>query len=494
VTIDSSYFPETYKADADDLFYSWTFESIGADTVEVTLTLSDGTRLTPVPTDYLLRLGGFGPLFQRGELEVTVSGGYPDAVEINFGRNTPITQELDLIEGEPFPAEAYEAAGDKLTLICQELKGEKCDCFWGGTRESPNSPSVPPSNLPECQPYSCSAYEDYLIENDIEYWNTYSVIPADFPYPFATAESQAGSKLLVYGNYVAAPALISDWNGPASGSDGTFVRFSTNASSTANPPDFCDGTIDSIVCFDGSGGAGNANGVIVRGTRPIANEIKAPFGDYTVSALICGYNFTNNIAVGGSDDWFVEGINKIWRFRRNGTDYRVGQSASLGVKITTIGATNDVRVTLQIESPVNDGYPDLVIDTFDVSNVANILTPISATVESSQPYEAVVGGANPNTGKYGVFIDITVTCAYGGTSLTVTNSQALNVGFTAGSNPITNLGTEKPRLYEQARCCWNGVLSFASLTWDDAVSADFVNELEIAYDRNFSDYTPPGYC
>jgi len=45
----------------------------------------------------------------------------PNGTTVTIQRTVPITQEIDYVENDPFPAESHEDALDKLTMICQQL-------------------------------------------------------------------------------------------------------------------------------------------------------------------------------------------------------------------------------------------------------------------------------------------------------------------------------------------------------------------------------------
>lgn len=53
-------------------------------------------------------------------------------VDIDIIRNTPITQDMDYVAGDDFPAESHEAALDKLTMIIQEVNGRTGSSSGGG--------------------------------------------------------------------------------------------------------------------------------------------------------------------------------------------------------------------------------------------------------------------------------------------------------------------------------------------------------------------------
>lgn len=55
-----------------------------------------------------------------------------NGVSIDIVRNTPITQDMDYVAGDDFPAESHEAALDKLTMIAQEISSRAGNAAGGG--------------------------------------------------------------------------------------------------------------------------------------------------------------------------------------------------------------------------------------------------------------------------------------------------------------------------------------------------------------------------
>lgn len=53
--------------------------------------------------------------------KITLNSAQPSGTEITIVREVPITQEIDYIEGDPFPANSHERALDLLTMVCQQL-------------------------------------------------------------------------------------------------------------------------------------------------------------------------------------------------------------------------------------------------------------------------------------------------------------------------------------------------------------------------------------
>lgn len=130
MTIDSLYFPERYII-GEHLEYSFTFEVLEPDHVEVFLVAADGTRTALVyNTDYTVELSiRRDPIFKNGV--VTLTTPQTAGLRLDIERKTDITNEqpADTFEAfGPFNTEAFEYSIDKLTMICQEIDGHLCDC------------------------------------------------------------------------------------------------------------------------------------------------------------------------------------------------------------------------------------------------------------------------------------------------------------------------------------------------------------------------------
>jgi hypothetical protein len=125
MTVNVIYNPEIFAVDG--LSYEYTFETIGADVVEVFEVDAGGVRTYVDPTGYTIALGSGVPVYVGGIVTFgsTVTVG---TVGIVIERSTPITQLIDLENYGRFPPDVIEFGLDKLTMIAQEMDANKCEC------------------------------------------------------------------------------------------------------------------------------------------------------------------------------------------------------------------------------------------------------------------------------------------------------------------------------------------------------------------------------
>lgn len=115
-----------YTGDGATLIFPYTFKVFA----EGDLTVSDynvatgSSTVLTLNTDYLV--DGVG--IDAGG-NVTLSGSYtslPTGSKLVIQREMDLTQEVDYVENDPFPAQTLENALDKITMITQQLQ-EQCD-------------------------------------------------------------------------------------------------------------------------------------------------------------------------------------------------------------------------------------------------------------------------------------------------------------------------------------------------------------------------------
>ncbi len=115
-----------YVGDGATLIFPYTFKVFA----EGDLTVSDynvatgSSTVLTLNTDYLV--DGVG--IDAGG-NVTLSGSYtslPTGSKLVIQREMDLTQEVDYVENDPFPAQTLENALDKITMITQQLQ-EQCD-------------------------------------------------------------------------------------------------------------------------------------------------------------------------------------------------------------------------------------------------------------------------------------------------------------------------------------------------------------------------------
>lgn len=125
MSITKQYIPEWQDANEDDE-YSFFFESIGAQALEVYEVNGLGVPTFLSPNFYSVEFVGRRPLFDGGNIIITQHQ-IPDFTALKMVRNTPIYQTVDWKTFARFPSVMVEFALDRLTMILQELNNRLCD-------------------------------------------------------------------------------------------------------------------------------------------------------------------------------------------------------------------------------------------------------------------------------------------------------------------------------------------------------------------------------
>ena len=126
MTIDTQYSFETFNLNPAKT-YVFTFEHIGASTIDLYWVDSLDNATYIDPGSYTLTPGGVPPIYLGGTIVINITAP-ASALQLRVQRSTPVTQLVDLEPYTPFPAETMEFALDKLTLIQQEQgKGDGTD-------------------------------------------------------------------------------------------------------------------------------------------------------------------------------------------------------------------------------------------------------------------------------------------------------------------------------------------------------------------------------
>lgn len=341
------------------------------------------------------------------------------------------------------------------------------------------TPVVTTNTEPECLPYSCAAYFDYLTEAGINFWPARSgTDPASIAYPFATFNGDTPYRL--YSNLAASPTLITAWEDDAA-SDFIAVHDFLSGDLSGDA-DFCDGTTIAIGSIDDS----NALGVTGIIPPELNSGTGAGYGDWALECIITGSLVGDVSPI--IDGWLMLRSGKSWRLTRNSTTFNYDDVGNIGISATTSGG--DVTITLIIEQPINTAFPDYS-ESFTVVGAASSLNLFSGSISSSAPYEAYSATAN----KYDVVRDITIRASFGGQSAVLVAVYAHNQ-LTTTPKAITGLTVRyatslvvAQRCFGEMRCCF---ASFSAGPFDaDTYSAE---SSELAWQRNFASYTPPGYC
>lgn len=487
MTIDSKYLPRTYEISAGDTEYYFEHESIGGETVQplIQYTEDDGYvwYLDDLGGTFTTTYGGDKPIYSRGKFD------FLSGQEVDYGdlanaklyirRKTEITQLLDLIPYTPFPAEQFEFGLDKLTLILQEIDGEACSCPWGGTQDDPNEPVVGnPNPQPECQPYSCDAYLQYLLTSGRSYQLALTNAEDSSGLEFPFSEVPGDGKPVYYREYTAAPNQVTSWGGSPNSS---LIAISTKLDPLYVTPDFCGAPVTYMVCVDHTKSYGD--------DAALLSNWASVWGDHQFEALICGHNGGSTI-LGGS---LLRNTGKYWTITYGGSTSTKYDPDAVSVNLSNDG--NDVNVFAQIRDCVDEGGNEFVLsNTVTSIDTANKMTLFAASITSGKPYPWL----RPTDNLYHVVRDVSVNVSYGDVMFTITGRQiyggwslASNSGdFNATQAVVSsrNARYNSPRAFDDCKC------SFGSISWNGGIDIDTVSQANIAFKRNFADYTPPGYC
>jgi len=120
MTISTTTIKNSYSGDGSVTAFNYTFKITDQDDIEVITRTSAGTEsVKTITTDYTV--SGVGDANGGTVTFVTAPA---SGLTVILRRDTPQTQETDLIENDPLPANTLEDAFDKLTSITQELQEE----------------------------------------------------------------------------------------------------------------------------------------------------------------------------------------------------------------------------------------------------------------------------------------------------------------------------------------------------------------------------------
>ena len=117
MTVSSSTNKVSYNGDGSTTVFAYSFKVFDQDDLTVILRASDGTETTQtLTTNY--SVSGVG---DAGGGNVTMVTAPASGQILTIVREQPLTQGLDLVPNDPFPAQSLEESLDKLTFIDQRL-------------------------------------------------------------------------------------------------------------------------------------------------------------------------------------------------------------------------------------------------------------------------------------------------------------------------------------------------------------------------------------
>ena len=141
MTVQSEDYREDYVGNGATIYFPVGFYFFTDEELQVLLTDTDGVTTEQVlNTDYTVQEAG-NP--NGGQITMLVAP--PQDYLLAILRNVPLSQLLDYIENDKFPAQSHENALDKLTMITQQIQEEIDRSFKTG----PAYPDVSLELIPE---------------------------------------------------------------------------------------------------------------------------------------------------------------------------------------------------------------------------------------------------------------------------------------------------------------------------------------------------------
>jgi hypothetical protein len=119
MTISTTTIKDSYNGNGSTSAFTYTFKIADDDDIQVIIRAANGTETVKTKTTHYT-VSGVGN--NSGTVTFTAGNIPISGQTIILRRSTPQTQELDLIENDPLPANSIETAYDKLTQISQELQ------------------------------------------------------------------------------------------------------------------------------------------------------------------------------------------------------------------------------------------------------------------------------------------------------------------------------------------------------------------------------------
>lgn len=401
------------------------------------------------PTYKVVRDPYIDPIYNRGK--IILSRPLSAGQRISIERKTPITQTVNFTRDDPFPAEGFEYAMDKITFIQQEIEGHACDCRPKDAEDDAEDDYY--DEFPVCRPYSCSAYVDALEAAAIPLLKLYRPNLLDsFAWPFATSNNDGN--LEFYNFFTATPVIQTNWGGLVRKADAT-EWFDADAYM-----DNCDGKAVHVVSIAGPSTGDSAL---------LLSDGDGIGGDWFVSAIVAPHD-------GGSvmHRNIARCSNKRWSFTISGSPY-FNSAAQCGMAITS-------PTTIAINTNDTD------VETFTVDSMVDKWSIVSVEVRSTTP--VVV----PNGARFDLVTEVTVRARVNGESFSKTGI----VKFAESVPSIENVTRVNNNLYSQTRVMYGvnntQAISVMYLATDTISETVDLEALELGFLRSFTGYTPPDFC
>lgn len=417
------------------------------------------------PTYRVVRDSYRDPIFSRGK--VILSRPLEPGQRLAIERKTPITQLVPFTRDEPFSAEGFEYAMDKITFIQQEIEGHACDCRPKDAEDDAEDKYY--EENPDCEPYACDSYTKMLDRYEFEKLRGWTLFEDrdDHPTPFSPNSNWQ--------------AYYTDGSGVAVWPSATTDSVDVGVSPAIDP---CGGEIKRIFRW---------NSTVSDRTVKLQRVDYSAFN--TLSMVIDSATLRSS-TLSGTDEFLLLYVARDYKVTRpSGGDLAFRPSVAVRAqRYTPSGGSllSGMRVRV-----ISDGYTDAWTDLGVIPS-----GPVQLTVY------AVADGAGynyvpnpPFTASYrfklvNLKVIVSITPVVGDAvvfEVEATDVQTVNGYFDFGEGPPTFI----PHTPIPTARCWalqGATVDIYELGGLDTVIPVNIDDLVRAFRRNREDYQPPSYC
>lgn len=339
-------------------------------------------------------------------------------------------------------------------------------------------PDPDPDPDPKCNPYSCSAYETAVAALEgPTFTPLFKENDDPWDWPFAE-DSGDTNKYRAYNSFIDAPTILSDWGGDPGTS--AFAKGTPYAWATEGEPDFCGGEVRQClnVKFIDSG----VQAVL------LPESVGSSSLNTASHMIISGHN-------GGElmSGTLQRSLNK--RFYCEGTLGYFTHDARVHISTETLDDPPGLQVqtlTLEIPAQGGSGYPGSSA-SIPLGRIGHRWSSVSASIGCGV---SVVGKISQYTTRLVMNVSVTARIKTHGVGLSeeVTLDGQLYFDSTTGDGSIPAFYSVPNTLYTQTRLLYASTLSCLSLGTVSFSDTYDLEPVEVAYERNYSDYVMPEYC
>lgn len=443
------------------------------------------TPVAPSDIEYRLKFERhLAPIFKRGRARLTEA--LPAGSFVEVLRKTPIVNDFNAVERQPFPSGEFEYALDKICFIQQEIEGHFCACpdYPEYPIDPPGPPVTPPTDPnPQCLPYSCSAFLDYMEEVGIPTQKFYKSTTDAWEWPFASTPGEF-NKNSAYADFVSGATLLTDWPSAFGNTNSSFNRTTLPGSfEETKTPNICEESIEQILLVRGRQVQVASTEAVV----PYYGDNKKLTGN-TVSMTVTGYG-----GVGPCRGRLFDGSGGRW-------SYDVAGSGGFNDVIQggRVSVNNEI-VTLQIPSYRGDAVAQIPVPGINTSWRTFIIQH-----KATPPFSFVEEGVNRVLSIITLRVIALIPGAKVSEAFDVTISEAQRLATSGFSSDVTNITPLDLTNINQGPFCLyvtNDTQQFSVLwlgsSFYDTDEQEFEFDLEAAQaalNRSYANYELPDFC